>query len=416
EFPEMMAAGGFDAVIGNPPYIFTREQLLETERQYFSAKYEASWEKHNTFMLFMELMLRLLSDRGKGAFIVPNSWLTIESAHLLRGLFIPHLELVADLNYTVFERVSMEPCIFVISGSKQKDHVLALRAGSKDSFVEQTPFQVERERWSDPGQRIVFSRSADSVSVVDKIVNTSGCIGVIFDVRSGLQAYERGKGKPLQTAQDVKNHVFDRNEWEDDNSFRYLQGRDVGRYGLNWSGQWLQYGPWLAQPRKLEIFTRPRVLLREITSGFPYCLNATQVTEPYLNNKSVLNVLHPDDDVEELKCLLGILNSRLMSLFYKQRAVKSARRIFPKVVIKNLREFPYPNTSDVAKRTRLIRLVDQMLALHQKLAAATIPADKELYQRQIEATDRQIDALVYELYGLTEEEEIGMVGGSKGGD
>jgi hypothetical protein len=45
-----------------------------------------------------------------------------------------------------------------------------------------------------------------------------------------------------------------------------------------------------------------------------------------------------------------------------------------------------------------------MLALHKKLAAANIPADKQLYQRQIAATDRQIDALVYALYGLTEEE------------
>ena len=54
-----------------------------------------------------------------------------------------------------------------------------------------------------------------------------------------------------------------------------------------------------------------------------------------------------------------------------------------------------------------------MLAFHQKLATATIPADKELYQRQIEATDRQIDELVYELYGLTEE-EVGVVEGDRG--
>jgi hypothetical protein len=58
----------------------------------------------------------------------------------------------------------------------------------------------------------------------------------------------------------------------------------------------------------------------------------------------------------------------------------------------------------------MVALVDRMLELHRKLAAATIPADKDLYQRQIEATDRQIDALVYELYGLTEE-EIGVVEG-----
>ena len=56
----------------------------------------------------------------------------------------------------------------------------------------------------------------------------------------------------------------------------------------------------------------------------------------------------------------------------------------------------------------MIALVERMLALHQKLAAATISTDKQLYQRQIETTDRQIDYLIYELYGLTEE-EIGIV-------
>ncbi|MDY6878184.1 MAG: hypothetical protein SWK90_18530 [Chloroflexota bacterium] len=60
------------------------------------------------------------------------------------------------------------------------------------------------------------------------------------------------------------------------------------------------------------------------------------------------------------------------------------------------------------RHDKMVTLVERILALHRKLAAATIPADKKLYQRQIETTDRQIDALVYELYGLTEE-EIGIV-------
>jgi len=56
----------------------------------------------------------------------------------------------------------------------------------------------------------------------------------------------------------------------------------------------------------------------------------------------------------------------------------------------------------------MVALVQRMLALHKQIAAASIPADRTLHQRQIEATDRQIDALVYELYGLTDE-EIGIV-------
>jgi hypothetical protein len=64
----------------------------------------------------------------------------------------------------------------------------------------------------------------------------------------------------------------------------------------------------------------------------------------------------------------------------------------------------FDDPADVVRHDKMVALVERMLALHRKLAAATIPADKELYQRQIEATDRQINALVYEWYGLTEEE------------
>jgi hypothetical protein len=64
--------------------------------------------------------------------------------------------------------------------------------------------------------------------------------------------------------------------------------------------------------------------------------------------------------------------------------------------------------ADVARHDKMVGLVERMLSLHEKLAAATIADEKQLYQRQIEATDRQIDALVYALYGLTEE-EIGIV-------
>jgi len=58
----------------------------------------------------------------------------------------------------------------------------------------------------------------------------------------------------------------------------------------------------------------------------------------------------------------------------------------------------------VARHDKMVALVERMLALHKQLAAAAIPADKELYRRPVAAVDKQIDTLVYELYGLTEEE------------
>jgi hypothetical protein len=93
-----------------------------------------------------------------------------------------------------------------------------------------------------------------------------------------------------------------------------------------------------------------------------------------------------------------------MSVYYKSRAVKSARRIFPKVVIKYVREFPFPKTVSEDVLARSNALVDRMLALHKHLTTAKTDHEKTAIQRQIPATDREIDNLVYELYGLTEEE------------
>ena len=62
------------------------------------------------------------------------------------------------------------------------------------------------------------------------------------------------------------------------------------------------------------------------------------------------------------------------------------------------------DAKDKARHDRMVRLVEAMLALNEKLAAARTSHGKTLIERQIAATDRQIDRLVYDLYGLTDEE------------
>src|ERR1700730_9478623 len=145
-----------------------------------------------------------------------------------------------------------------------------------------------------------------------------------YEAKAGLQAYEKGKGTPKQTADDVANHPFDYDYKFDEVTFRYLNGGDVGRYQLNWSGQWLRWGPWLSQLRDMFLFTCERVLIREITARYPRVLICTYLTETYLNNKSIINVL-PKDDASDMKYLVGVLNSKVISFFHSRRAVKSNR-------------------------------------------------------------------------------------------
>jgi hypothetical protein len=90
-----------------------------------------------------------------------------------------------------------------------------------------------------------------------------------------------------------------------------------------------------------------------------------------------------------------------MSFYYVGRAVKGARKLFPKIVINNLREFPLPHKIETRE---LVALVERMLKLHEDLATAKTPDAQERLQRDIAQTDRAIDQLVYRLYDLTPEE------------
>jgi hypothetical protein len=112
--------------------------------------------------------------------------------------------------------------------------------------------------------------------------------------------------------------------------------------------------------------------------------------------------------------LLGLLNSKLLDWLMKQTSspFRGGYYAYNRQYIQGLpiRTADLQVRKDVAGHDGMVALVERMLDLHKRLAAATIPADNELYQRQIETTDEEIDALVYELYGLTDE-EIAMVEG-----
>jgi hypothetical protein len=114
------------------------------------------------------------------------------------------------------------------------------------------------DRFSNEQARITFGGGA-AIEVLLNKLSSNVKLGSLFDVRTGLQAYKRGKGIPRQTAQDVEGHVFDRTTKEDDTCYRYLEGSDVSRYFIAWSGMWMSWGPWLSQPRELSIFQRPRL-------------------------------------------------------------------------------------------------------------------------------------------------------------
>jgi len=110
-----------------------------------------------------------------------------------------------------------------------------------------------------------------------------------------------------------------------------------------------------------------------------------------------------------LEYLLGILNSRLMTFYHRKKFLDEYKMRFQKILIKDCRRFPIRPVNLTTPRNgrchdHMVVLVNQMLGLHQQLATAKTHYEGTSLEQQLHAVDRQIDQLVYQLYGLTAEE------------
>ena len=101
--------------------------------------------------------------------------------------------------------------------------------------------------------------------------------------------------------------------------------------------------------------------------------------------------------------VLGLLNSTLIGWYFKEKFQISSDDTFPQILIRDILQFIIPKPQK-AKHDKMVSLVEQMLKLHKDKAGARLGQEKAVLQQQIEATDAQIDRLVYDLYGLTEDE------------
>jgi hypothetical protein len=164
-------------------------------------------------------------------------------------------------------------------------------------------------------------------------------------------------------------------------------------------------------PKSVSLFARRKILTPSIAS----CASFT------LDNKGELyfvgsgggggggyGVILKDDCRMSYEYVLGILNSHLLDFLLRQTSstFRGGYFAYSRQFIEPLPIHPinFSDPADKSRHDRMVELVERMLPLHKQLAAAKIEHEKTALQRQIEATDRQIDALVYELYGLTEEE------------
>ena len=397
EFPEILGEDGeflgFDLVIGNPPYIFARNQSFTDEmKAYYTNTYQVSEYQANTYTIFMELAYQLLRKGGTFSYIIPNNFLTIQTNSKVRQFITEKTSDVVLINSLdkIFADASVDNCIiFFKKNAPNWIEVAELSHGeyitigrvASNFFGEYPTFSISMVKYR---QAVDIFWKVNNYPKLDRIE--------VATVKAGIMAYETGKGKPKMSAQDKNNRIYHSKEKIDDSYRRYLDGENVSRYKLTWNGEYIKYGENLAAMRDPNLFNRPRILVRQIPSKTRYSIEAVYVDSDAINDRN--SMIITDIKINPFY-LLGVLNSSVISLWFFMKVDKFQRRLFPQFKVNELGDFPVPNATDSQQKSVAI-LVEQLMDEMKKESP-----NAEL----VNQLNFDIDNVVMDLFGLTEEEK-----------
>jgi type I restriction-modification system DNA methylase subunit len=410
QFPDAMKAGGFDAIIGNPPW---GASLSTEEKKYLMQSYSCFQGNYDSYLFFIEKANTLLRNNGHTSFITPDSWIKIPQSEKLRRILLGNGNIVSItiLPQKVFKSVSANCLIFTFTKGRERGNcqVNILQPKSDLSNLVQFKFEksykVNTAEWikSSDIQFQIFQKKEVS-QIINRIGDRCAQASQFLDVMQGIVPYS----KENHSKEIIENREFHSLKRLSDEYGIWIQGRAISRFCLTLTAvEYLHYGDWLHRPRKAKYFEGSRILIQEITGGHPpriaasYC-NTVLYHDPGIISCLVVGNLH-------LNFLLGILNSRFLSWYHRYASPKGTRHAFPKVLIGDIRSFPIPKVefsdpSDKDRHDKLVGLVEKMLVLTPKLHKTKSESGKSSLQNAIMTTDAEIDRLVYELYSLTEEE------------
>jgi type I restriction-modification system DNA methylase subunit len=402
---------GFDCVIGNPPYgaLFSNNEL-----HYFKYKYNTSVWRGESYLFFIEQGLKLLRQSGLLGFIIPDTVLNLGFTQSLRKLLLQNSKLkeIVGLPSNVFAGATVDTIILLTEKANFTDQFHLVNIDVK-TFEKKQPiniiekplkqFTVTSQDWF---EQKAFNLQVDNneKTVLSKIEQSNNTISDIAEMFSGIKTYAVGRGIPVQTEKTRDEKPYTSETKIDETWQSFFDGKHIGRYQLLWkNNNWIKYGQWLAEPRKAENFEGEKILIRKITGK---TLLATYFPETSYCN-TLLHVLKLKDKNYSYKSVLGVLNSNLIGWYFRKKFQINDDDTFPQIMIRDILQFPIPKI-ETAIQNEIIINVDLLLQLNKELQITTLPSRIEQIQSRIGYCEDRINAIVYELYELTEE-EIGII-------
>jgi hypothetical protein len=449
EFPEIFQAGGFDAVIGNPPYV--RQELLGETKSYFQQHYKTYHGVADLYVYFIEKGVKLLKKNGIYSVIVANKWMKTTYGEPLRlWMKSQHIDEITDfVDMPVFKGATTYTCILRIIKHEPHDsfmvtHVATLDFPSLTDYVNANHHPVSLAVLDDKGWSLGYEGAQSLQTRLQSLgVPLKEYVKgqIYYGIKTGLNA-------AFVVDQKTRDQLIADYPKSAEALKPFLVGKNIKRYQQVKTDQFLIFFPkgysreksaladadkcwkWLAIQfqsiaEHLKKF-KDKAQIRYDKGDYWWELRACE----YYNEFEKPKILWPGISAEVTafaldeaghygndnnqfivsgdRYLLGILNSRL-TRFLLSNICDKVQGGFYRLKIVYVQQLPiltidFNNPIEKKTHDRMVQLVEQMLELNKQLADAKTDHEKTLIQRQIDATDKQIDKLVYELYDLTPEE------------
>jgi adenine-specific DNA-methyltransferase len=426
-FVEISKNGGFDVVIGNPPYVNAKTlvELFKNERNYLSnsSRFKYLYQKWDLYIAFIEKSINLLNNSGYFSMIIPYPFLNQNYGTPLRKGILENHKLISILdlsNKKIFKDAVVTNIVLTVQKNGKTDKILINKID--DTNTVSKAYNLKKEN-------ILPDNDSSCWNIANKAsinVDSSKChpLGDICFISIGmvLNADEKkAKGKFVKSdlISKVKTKIH---------SKKYTEGKYIDRYIMNKT----YYLEWntkrvpakIRRPTFPDLYENPKILINKLGAvkavydkSKIYCDQTIRVAVLWHYLKNVQNnsinkyIAKSRADLENISSrynelfLLGIINSK-MSIFLLDR-IRGEKNI--DINPEYLKQLLIPaldlsQKQDKAKHDNLVLLVDKMLGLKQKEATEKSDHLKTVITRQIDAVDKAIDTAVYELYGLTEDE------------
>lgn len=346
EFPDIFSKGGFDVVIGNPPY---GAKLESKDINYYREKYKTILGQSEVYYLFTELaILNLVKGKGYVGFIVPNSWLSNKYAAKIRELLIDrtHIEKLINFNKKIiFEDANVETVIFIIRKIQPYEDCIS-NVGQE---LEST-FVYSQSRWrSNLNYMISFGENSMIDDIIEKINKSEHKLSDKLDISNGFKPYQVGYGINLNgevlNEIDVQKKIYHFQTNVNGYYKKEIKGKGIHRYSLSWEESYINWGKWLMSPKSQHYFEQPKILLRQVISDY---LFAYLDNEKYYADQTLYTLTNYQGSNEDLKLYLCLPNSKLYG-FYFRKFYSEEDDLFPKIKVNELKNLPIKNISNSEK-------------------------------------------------------------------